>query len=201
MGLRERLSDQGRPIVVVGDSYAAGQGATSTRLGYPTVLAELLDAPVHAVAAGGCGFVSRGPKVGPWRRGAHIKRARQVPRQRRALVLQGSANDRDKPRDVIESAMHEFLDRVGDDGLVIITGAIYTATRQHQLDTVAEAGRRVADARGHAYVDVSEWFGRTPDPHWLAADGGHPSDEGHRVIAEHFAGVLNPLLTPGRQRE
>lgn len=186
--------DPRNPLVIVGDSFAKGVGASSVRAAYPARLSDELDVAVRVVAAGACGFVSRGPSFGPLHpRGAHSRRRWRVPSNRGLLLLQGSGNDRLHSVGELREAMRRYLDRVPGDNPVVLTGAIWAGNRRHLLPIVGEAAAEVAAEYGHHYLHVSTWFGEEPDPAWLAADGGHPSDEGHARIAICLASALRGL--------
>ena len=182
------------PLVIVGDSYATGVGASSPCVAYPALLARHLGIPVKVVAAGGCGFLARGPAYGPFHPlGTHRRRRWRVPRRRRALLLQGSGNDRFASGAELRDAMERYLGGVRGESPVALTGAIWAGNLRELLPTVAGAAAAVAAAPGHAYLDVADWFGESPDVSLLAADGGHPSDAGHARIAERLAEALRVL--------
>ncbi len=58
------------------------------------------------------------------------------------------------------------------------------------------AARTVAETKKLPLVDLGALLAKTPE--WQAADGVHPTAEGTKMIAQHIAGAVAPLLAPGK---
>lgn len=168
------------PVVVVGDSFATGTGALVGH-GYPDYLRMFLARDVRVVAAGGCGFVNRG------RWGTHRCRRWMVPRKTEILVIQSSANDRRFPPHQIKRAMNDYLDGVARISHTMIFGAIWCGEDDRELlHMVSRVAEDVATERSLPFVDTRRWP-TAPD---LYRVDGHPTDAGHRMIAEKIAAAV-----------
>lgn len=179
-------------IVVVGDSYARGVGASSKSNAYPAMLGRLLDTRVRVVAAGGSGFTARGPKIGPVHKGPHTRRAPLVPARRDLLILHASPNDRLHPPERVAADMERFIARTRGDSPALVVGPVWARNRRELLPATADAARRVAEAHGWPFLDAGDWFAGTPDA-YLIADGAHPNDAGHALIADRIAERVRAL--------
>jgi len=63
-------------------------------------------------------------------------------------------------------------------------------------DQYRAASRKVAEAKKTPLVDLATLLSKTPE--WLAPDGVHPTAEGTKLIAQHVAGAVTPLLTKAK---
>lgn len=193
-------------FVVLGDSTAAGLGATDAGDAYPSVLAERLadelDRPVRLDVLG----VS-GARVG------HVLEE-QLPRVRALdpdLVFVGiGANDVTHLTSLreVRSDIAEIVDGLVDTGATVVVagpphmGAL--AWHQPLRHLAYLRGRQVADAieevarsRGVGVVELAEqtghFFAEEPDTHF-SADDFHPSAVGYRRWADAIFPVLVEAL-------
>ncbi len=192
-------------MVWIGDSIAAGVGASGPEAAVPRLVAADLNGPVMLDV-----FASSGERVA----GAL---AEQVPQlealggEPDVVVVEIGANDVTHltGRDEFASAYREVLERASATGarhvLALGIPAFGTAPRflQPLRAIVGWRGSRLdqdvraaAAATGATYVDIAGEtagpFGEEPDRYY-ASDDFHPSDEGYRLWAEAVLGGLERL--------
>lgn len=196
-------------IVWLGDSTAAGVGATTADLSVPRRVAALLARPVEVMS-----FATSGARI------ADVL-AEQVPR------LQGQAFP---PPDVIAisvgandvthlTPLRRFVrtydavvDQLPPNAKVVLLGVPDMGSMPRVAQPLraimgwrgrrmAAAVRRVALRRGFGFVDIAGATGRVfrdaPGPSF-AGDKYHPSDEGYRVWAEAVAPVIQQEVAHAR---
>lgn len=188
-------------MVWLGDSTAAGLGASSARLAIPRRVAEGLDRPVELTNLA----VS----------GARVRDVidDQVPHLSALLpdvvVISIGANDVTHltSRTDFRRTYERTLDAIPDDALVVLLGVpdmgaptrlaqplrAIAGLRGRQLDEVV---RTLAGDHGAEYVDIAGATGRTmrsDTDRYFAADRYHPSDDGYALWADAVLEVLQSL--------
>lgn len=197
----------GRPLrfVVLGDSTAAGVGAGTADLAYPTLLARRLAADGFRVELLGIGI--SGARV----RDVLEDQVADAVAARPDLIFIGiGANDATHvtPLDAVRRDMGEVLDRLRPTGAtIVVAGApdMRAAAFHEPLRSLAGwRGRRVTDAiaaaareRGVPAVALAEqtghFFQRAPEI-YLSEDLFHPSAAGYEKWADAIEPVLRKAL-------
>ena len=197
----------GRPLrfVVLGDSTAAGVGAGTADLAYPTLLARRLASDGFRVELLGIGV--SGARV----RDVLEHQVSDAMAARADLIFIGiGANDATHvtPLDAVRRDMGEVLDRLRPTGAtIVVAGApdMRAAAFHEPLRSLAGwRGRRVSDAiaaaareRGVPVVALAEetghFFQRAPET-YLSEDLFHPSAAGYEKWADAIEPVLRKAL-------
>lgn len=189
-------------MVWLGDSTAAGVGATSVAQAIPRRVAAALDRPVDltSLAVSGARIADvvgeQLPRLGPDRPDV--------------VLVSIGANDviHLTSRADFRASYEELVRAVDDDTLLVLLGVPdmgaptryaqplrgVAGLRGRQLDEVARA---VARDRGAVYVDIAGETGSTmrSDPdRYFAADRFHPSDQGYALWAAAVLEQLEPAL-------
>jgi lysophospholipase L1-like esterase len=173
----------GPPILVLGDSISAGAGASTPAQAFPAVLARLLGQPVATAGESGrnLGGVAR-----HW---AQLRGPRPV------VVVEVGVNDALHYKagwigdaadwQAIYGALIADMRAAGVGRVVVVTPgpAVVPASDLATLAAYADAARHL-DA-----IIVDTWPGLAA-PGMLGADGVHPTDAGHAVIARLIAEAL-----------
>lgn len=189
-------------IVWLGDSTAAGVGATSAAQAIPQRVARALDRPVDLTVLAVSGArvedilddqLPRMPEAAP-----HV------------VAVSIGANDvtHVTSQDTFREQYHELLDRLPKGSIVVVLGVPdmgapprfaqplrgVVALRGKQLEGISED---VAGASGAVYVDIAAATGsemRSDTDRYFARDRYHPSDEGYRLWADAVLEELEPAL-------
>ena len=70
-----------------------------------------------------------------------------------------------------------------------------------EVDSLRAIVRALADEFADAFVPLAEPFAEAlatqPEPHYYAADGVHPNDNGRAFIGKHYFDAIAPLLKSG----
>ncbi|WP_062530179.1 SGNH/GDSL hydrolase family protein [Demequina rhizosphaerae] len=187
----DESASRGLRVAYLGDSYTVGTGATDGDLGWAAVLAYSLGWNAERMAVGGSGYVNGGTS-----NSRYIDRITQVTDWSPDLiVVAGGRNDSWFPGEVEGAAFATFvaLGQENPDAEIVVlapwwdddeTPADYSAVR-----TEIEHAAARADA---TYLETGEPLNGHPE--LIAADGVHPNDAGHAVLA---AAVEHALRSAG----
>ena len=188
-------------IAVIGDSYTAGssEGGNGAQ-SWPELAWQLLadrgvEVNADVAAEGGAGYGQRGS------RGSVFEdlTAQAVQRTDALVVFFGSRNDQPvDPQKFPSLAASTFkLARftAPDAKFLIIGPAWPTATPPPEVLKIRDSLRAVASAGPAQFVDpIAEgWF--VDRPELIGADGVHPTDAGHRYMAERIAPLFYSQIT------
>lgn len=121
------------------------------------------------------------------------------------IVVQGSINDRrlgaDGYRSAVVDAWDALADRFPDAQILVLGPAPQVLPVEKATARIDRDLAELAEARGWPYVSpiADEWI--TPDNYLDVIDtsakgADHPSDAGHRFLAEQVAAAVRPLLSP-----
>lgn len=191
-------------VAVVSDSYTTGTdlGGLGAN-GWPALAWRMLadqGRPVTAdvAAEGRSGYGVRGDHNSTF----GDLTARAVRPDDALVVFFGSRND--QPVDALEVAglarnAFELARRRAPTARLLVIGPPWpTADVPVRITQIRDALALVAMASGARFVDplVERWFvGR---PELIAIDGVHPTDVGHRYLAERISGLIAAELPPVR---
>jgi lysophospholipase L1-like esterase len=188
-------------IAVIGDSYTSGSevGGNGAR-SWPTLAWKLLaqrglDVEADVAAEGGAGYGHPGDRG----RVFEDLTAQAVQRSDALVVFFGSRNDQpvdpQKFPSLAASAFKLARFTAPDAKFLIIGPAWPTATPPPEVLKIRDSLRAVASAGPAQFVDpIAEgWF--VDRPELIGADGVHPTDAGHRYMAERIAPLIYSQLT------
>jgi lysophospholipase L1-like esterase len=188
-------------IAVIGDSYTAGSdeggmGPRSwTELTWDLLAQRGVEIDADVAAEGGAGYGQRGSRG----RVFEDLTAQAVQRSDALVVFFGSRNDQpvdpQKFPSLAASAFKLARFTAPDAKFLIIGPAWPTATPPPEVLKIRDSLRAVASAGPAQFVDpIAEgWF--VDRPELIGADGVHPTDAGHRYMAERIAPLIYSQLT------
>lgn len=191
-------------VAVISDSYTTGTdlGGLGAN-GWPALAWRMLSDQGRPVAAD----VGAEGRAGYGVRGDHNSTfgdltARVVRPDDALVVFFGSRND--QPVDALDVAglarnAFELTRRRAPTARLLVIGPPWpTADVPVRITQIRDALATVARASGAIFVDplVERWFVGRPD--LIAVDGIHPTDTGHRYLAERIAGLIAAELPPVR---
>lgn len=191
-------------VAVVSDSYTTGTdlGGLGTN-GWPALAWQILAGQGRPVTAD----VAAEGRAGYGVRGDHNSTfgdltARAVRPDDALVVFFGSRND--QPVEAVDVAglarsAFELARRQAPSARLLVIGPPWpTADVPVRVIQIRDALAKVARASGARFVDpIAEgWFVGLPD--LIAVDGIHPTDTGHRYLADRIAGLIAAQLPPVR---
>lgn len=181
-------------LLILGDSYTAGDGAGSASQSWASVVARQLGYPTNIDGAGGTGFA--------WGGGARDELDGEYETRLRAIagnpafvpnviILQGGQNDAQVAAAAeVTAATTQTIEaarRFWPGVQVVVLGPSAPQPLGEELRTVNNAVRAGAEAAGAPFVDAVEggWF-TAANSTGFDFDGAHPNAAGHAYIAEKF---------------
>lgn len=189
-------------IAVISDSYTTGTdlGGLGDN-GWPALAWRILAAQGTPVTAD----VAAEGRAGYGVRGDHNSTfgdltARAVRPDDAVVVFFGSRNDQPvEPLDVarLASSAYDLARRTAPAARLLVIGPPWpTADVPVRILQIRDALSLVARMSGARFVDplAERWFVGRPD--LIAVDGVHPTDAGHRYLAERIAALIAAELPP-----
>ena len=188
-------------ILVVGDSYTAGgreggAGAASwAHLVARQLTAEGRRVTLEVAAAGGSGYVRTGP-----RHTTFVKLAQRTRSERDLVVFLGSRNDTAAAPEVRAAAEAAFatVRAASPRAALLVVGPPWVdADPPDYIRADRDAVEAAARAAGATFVDplaegwFTGWAGR-----FIGAGSIHPTDAGHRYMADLLLPRIEKLLPP-----
>lgn len=170
-------------VVVLGDSYAAGEKLQDRYASWAFDLAEQRDWTIHVDGIGKTGFASGG-FCG---RQSFATRTGPITRlQPDVLIIEGGLNDGDYSVDDVEDAANATLAAVEAIPSVIVIGPTQAPSRSG-MDAVDSALTKAAARHSRQYISALAWD--LP----FQSDGLHLTPAGHRQYAAHVGANLGGL--------
>jgi acyl-CoA thioesterase-1 len=188
----------GSQVLIVGDSYAQGTGASSTATQWTTLLAKDRGWNTVVDGIGGTGFTWGGGTDGKdgdefsKRIAEHAKDDTLTPA---LVILEGGQNDYRADAKDLANAVEDDVNAVRaawpkTEVLVIGPAAPEPlATDIERMDTSVNAGARAADAYS-INPRTTTWFTTENSP-GFNFDGAHVNDGGHKLIAQKIGEALD----------
>ena len=170
----------GRPVVVIGDSYAVGLGLDHLERSW----ASQLPGRVHVAGFSGSGFSAGASECGAV---SFADRAAQAVRGHSGLVVvQGGLNDFDQSDAQIASGFVQLMEELeGRD--VVVVGPVTAPSRAGAVPRVDRLLARLARASGTPYLRAS----RLDLPY--SDDRLHLTPAGHRMLGQYVVRWLARL--------
>ena len=198
-------------VLILGDSYTAGDGAGQPDQGWAYVVARELGYPTNVEGLGGTGFAWGGGAQDELD-GEYETRLRGIAANPafvpNVLILQGGQNDAQISNvDEVRTATTQTIEaarRFWPGIQVVVLGPSAPQPLGEQLRAVNGAVRAGAAAANAPFIDAVEagWFTAANSP-GFDFDGAHPNTAGHAYIAEKFleawAGLVSTGSTTGNQ--
>lgn len=181
-------------LLILGDSYTAGDGAGRPDQGWAYLVTRQLRYPATIDGAGGTGFAWGGGAQDELD-GEYETRLRQIADDPsfvpNILILQGGQNDaRIQDLDEVRTATTQTIEaarRFWPGIQIVVLGPSAPQPLAEDLRTVNNAVRAGAAAANAPFIDAIEagWFtaGNSPE---FDFDGAHPNAAGHAHIAGKF---------------
>jgi lysophospholipase L1-like esterase len=208
-----------RSFAVMGDSFGRGSGilflnseATASSQSYAFTLARLLGfTQTRNWSVPGTGFTNSGGGAGTYAE----RLASCLPSYKpNVLLLQQTTNDHPAPAGELEAAIAATVAQVRAESpttkIVGCTPMPVNDEGRAENAVNAEAGRKAFTAAGVPFVDgyKAEWITGTgkvgattgvgnSDFYSSSVTAGHPSPEGHDILARNLAAGLAPILGVG----
>ncbi|WP_162893316.1 SGNH/GDSL hydrolase family protein [Microbacterium halotolerans] len=195
-------SGDGAHVLVFGDSWTYGQAATERVHGYAYRLAAIGGWRVTVAGEPASGYLRAGVWGRTYRERIDLLDPALDPD---LVVVQGSINDRrlgaDGYRGAVVEAWDALADRFPDAQMLVLGPAPQVLPVEKATARIDRDLAELAEVRGWPYVSpiADEWI--TPDNYLDVIDtseqgSDHPSDAGHRFLAEQVAAAVRPLLAP-----
>jgi lysophospholipase L1-like esterase len=188
----------GRPVVAfIGDSWTWGVGSSDGH-GYAVLVAERLGWDYRLLGVRGSGYSVGGSADNTYADRVDAALATQPD----VVVVQGSLNERRSSPARLAAAAGATLSRLAEtappDVAVVVVGASYNpGTPDATIDWINAAISAAADAADLRFVDPAAENWTDPSDPALWSDPIHPDDDGHGLIADHLAPLLDEIVVTG----
>ena len=179
-------------LLIVGDSYSAGTGATDPAKSWANTVGQRLGWDYRVDAIGGTGWTWGGGEIGdgPDRFPERIQRdGADNSFEPNIVFIQGGQNDYRSGAAGISNAVRDSIDiaRVEwPDAQVVIFGPAAPMPLGAELSGINSAVRRGAFMARAGMIDATGWLTRENSGQFAAPDGSHVNDAGHAFLAEKF---------------
>jgi lysophospholipase L1-like esterase len=178
-------------LTVIGDSYTGGSNMNSGPATLWTTLASRkLNVQFQILAHGGSGYLARGPGSDTT---TFVERAASVSSDAVAVVFFGSRNDPTDSARLYEAAFSAYRNasKAAPRAKLIVIGPPWVDEDPSPgLLENRDALKRAAGKAGAVFVDpiADNWFPN--GSHLIGSDNVHPTDRGHKRMAERIEPVI-----------
>ena len=179
-------------LFVFGDSYVAGEGATSPSTSFAYALGADLGWQTAVSGIGGTGYLNPGPSGTDQTYGTRFAQLPDTGIAGNVIVVEGGLNDRGKDPAELTAAATAFYQSLRarfPEARVFAVGATAPAPGDPAPSVAVNAAIAAgARATGVTFIDpVAEgWFTTENAAQYVDADGVHPTQAGH----DHIAALL-----------
>lgn len=188
-----------KPVVVIGDSYAAGTGSSSHTSAWVAVVAGTKNWEVTNLARGGTGFSNTvsGDKAlvacGLGYCPSFLEMLKSVSAvSPEIVVVSGGRNDSKVAQNVETSQIKQFFQELRasvPNALIIATNALWDDDAPPAaIAEISSAIQVSATEVGATFVDIGQPL--QGDPSLISIDGVHPNNKGHSQIAGAIVAAL-----------
>lgn len=179
-------------LLVIGDSYTEGNGATSSATTFARTAAAELSWPVETDGVGGTGFVNAGPRGD----GTYAERIAELEPETdpSIVVIQGGLNDRGRPGitgsavAVIQSAQQRW-----PGAAVIVLGPVTPNPPDTAAADVAAQLEAAAAEAQVPFIDARDWITEDNVDDYGRGDQIHVNQAGHDYLGERLAEAIVEL--------
>lgn len=181
----------GPPTVFIGDSYAAGAGASSPSRRWTSLVSKAEGWQEHNFAFGGTGYVVTSDKAGcgksfcPAFLEAFDEALAATPHPG-FIVISGGRNDLGSVG--INTAVKKLFDQVclkkAGAQVIVVAPFWQSSQRPASLNVLAREVQKQSSRCGIRFVDLGSPLDGTGNT--VSKDGVHPNDGGHEAIAQAF---------------
>jgi len=202
--------DTGRAIIrmgggaksaFLGDSYSTGwNGSGLATHGWPALVGQAQGWTTVDLAVAGTGFINPGWTNQPI--GSRVSAA--IGQKPDVVFIAGGHNDSRWSASATGNAADSVIDRLRvalPDAVLVIVGPIWQNGRPPTRCLILRDHlRRKAASIGAIFIDplAERWFAGN-DHRFIGQDGLHPTDAGHRQVADRILADLARALRDGRQ--
>ena len=183
-------------MVVLGDSIASGTSYGGLQEnGWPAIVAHKFGLALTNRSLPGTGYATAFLSNKPYT--ARVDEI--VAAKPDIVIVEGSRNDQDPAATKLAAAevlgkLRKGLPQAG----ILVIGPVYSFTKNAGTTRVNDAVKAAAAGLGLTYIDTVKagWF-TGPEHRMIASDGVHPTDEGHRYMADLIAPQVKLILPAG----
>jgi lysophospholipase L1-like esterase len=179
-GLVRTVSDGGRKVSVLGDSYSIGAGLSNRADAGPTLVGKAEKWSVSVAGVGGTGFVNEGP-CGGQSFGQRLDNA--LASNPETLIIAGGVNDSDADPAKVEQSAAAVLTLTKSVPKVVVIGPA-NAPAKKNLPAIDKALAEAAATNGREYISALPW-----DLEYQP-DNLHPTKVGQAAYAANVAAAL-----------
>ncbi|UUO02934.1 SGNH/GDSL hydrolase family protein [Mycolicibacterium novocastrense] len=191
-------------IVVIGDSYTGGSAeggrnaAAWPRVAREELRSDGVDVAMAVSAHGGSGYLARGVDGSTF-----LDAVLDISKpDDDVVVIFGGINDANwsnqQERAAVREVLKELRQRSPEAELIVVGPAWPASNPTPQILSVRDVLRAESSAVDAAFVDpiADRWFADRPD--LIGDDGIHPTDDGHRLMAQKLEPYLRSALPASR---
>lgn len=185
-----------RPLlVVIGNSFVGGSAMDSGAAArWPALVSSGVGADVEVISADASGYVNPGEGDR-----TYLDLAEQVPADASVVIVMGSDDDAQEKPDAIRSAavvtLRTVIDRAPGAALIVVSTPWVEIDPNPGIVATRDSVRAASETVGAVFVDaLADGWLVTGPPGQIGSDGLHPTDVGHRRIADALIPVVRDAL-------
>ena len=179
-------------VLLFGDSYTKGVGATSKKKAYAYRIAEPLGWNLTIDGKSGTGYVdpsADGADTFAERMWQHPHSATDVPYD--LVVIQGSSNDRKYTKAQVAGNINLTIRtsrRLWPEAQIMLMGPTNPWGNVAEYSMVNAKLEAAAAANGIPFIDPmgEQWFVPGDGERYANLENGHPNNDGHKLMARRF---------------
>jgi len=180
-------------VLIIGDSFTAGVGATSAALGWAPQVAEALEGADRIDAVPRTGYVFPGPDQAvddsfPARAQRLVSTGDFAPD---VVIVQGGQEDYRGTLVELEDAVSETVDRLRaayPDVRIVLFGSTRAFPESRALEPINATIAKAAVASDVEFIDpvAEQWITTKNSARYISYDLTYPNDAGYAYLAERF---------------